>query len=97
MKKAKEYAQLILDAKTEDEINLAIRQIANDMVEEIKEVSVARNVQSTKALKAIIKEQNQKWNAICRIVNTKVVLLIEDAFIDFLESVIPDTKIIMRS
>jgi len=92
MKKAKEYAAQIIESNHSQEV---IKQVFHEMVNEIHEVSVARKVKSDKAIRAIILEQQQKWAAICRIVNKQQPVLDEKGFINLLKVAIPETEQIL--
>lgn len=97
MKKAREYAEQILSSADEASLNREINETFQALVQEISEIGQARRIGTNRALKAIILEQKQKWAAICRIVNRDRVMLKEDGFIEMLELVLPETKIILRS
>lgn len=94
MKKAKEYASLIINSDFSQE---SINQVFNEMVSEITEVAKIRNIQSNNGVRAILLEQQQKWTAICRIVNAKQNVLNESGWLELLNKVIPETEMIMRS
>jgi len=92
MKKAKEYAEMILVGNQDE----SIKKTADEMIREISELSRTRNVSSNSALKAIVVEQNKKWKAVCKIVNKDEMILSETGFMMLLERVIPETKELMN-
>jgi hypothetical protein len=87
MKKAKEYAAEINNAKPE-ELKSVIAKVANDMVKEIDELKDMRGT-SNGAVRGIIREINQKWNAIS---NRTDCLLKKDGFTNMLCSIAPELK-----
>lgn len=81
--KAKEYAQKFFDSEDKQ---LMIGQIFIEFVREILTVAEMRNARKGSSIKAIIEEQNQKWKALCRIINKSgEAVLKEDGFIELLK------------
>lgn len=98
MKKAKEYAADILSCMhDEQDLMEEIRKTANQMIQEIREIAEKRNIKTNRALKAILLEQNQKWKAICKIVNKEKLILRENGFLELLQAEVPDTKLILNT
>ena len=92
MKKAKEYYKEILEAeKTKDKskIDLKVKEVFKNFVLEIKELRDMRNVSTDQGLMAIIKEQNNKWNALCN----KCIYLKRDAIKDYSSGLISGAKV----
>lgn len=70
MKKAKEYAKefevFISSPKmTGDKINSEIVRIFNEFQLHTMEIAKVRNVQTSRGICNVLKEQNIKWNAMC--------------------------------
>jgi hypothetical protein len=97
MKKAKEYAQQLLDCKDNKElIDKELSKIITQLCSEIVDLSNNRKIEKESALKSIIKEQDQKWKAICNIVeksNFKIILK-RDGFINVIINKVPLVTII---
>ena len=69
MKKAKEYYAEIkpaLERTDIDEVKTVIAETLQSLLKEVGEIAKMRNARSNEAMLAIIEEQNNKWNAICR-------------------------------
>lgn len=91
--KAKEYAERIINDNYSVE---SVRKVLNDMVQETGDIAKSRNVQSNKAMRAVIMEQQSKWWSICEIVNKgQKILLKEDGFLNVLKQVVPVTEDIL--
>jgi len=95
--KAKEYAEEFLktDFKVSEEVtNKAVSDITIKFFNEINDIRLARHVTKDIGLASIVKEQNQKWNAFCRIVNKVlgVELMRLDGFRLYMLEIIPDLK-----
>lgn len=60
------YEAKIILAADEHEVNLIALDIWKDMSTEVLEIGKARNAKANGTLIAIMKEQNQKWNALSR-------------------------------
>lgn len=68
MKKAKEYYELYkLDLMDDDKAVKAISDLIGDLNKEVKELQELRHVQFDRGMLPILKEINQKWNAIVRL------------------------------
>ncbi len=68
MKKAKDYyEQYKLAMLNDDMIVDAIRDLIGDLNLEVKELQEVRHVKFDRAIYPILKEMNQKWNAIVRL------------------------------
>lgn len=69
MKKAKEYFEemkIAFDSKDEEIMKAATVRIFKEFFnKEIPELIESRNAKSDSAMKAIFREQNQKWNSLC--------------------------------
>lgn len=80
MMKAKEYAEKINSKNTSEEKTTEINNVRISLLNEIAELSKKRNVRNNAALRGVLKEICQKWNAICnRCENLK-----RDGFEDYL-------------
>ena len=86
MKKAKEYYEKLKNNNFSDAI---IQEVVYEFVDEIEYLSEQRHITTTSGLKSIIKELNQKWNAIARMSNG---ILKKDGFINFIKSHLKDLK-----
>lgn len=64
--KAKEYAQVLIDAKYSPD---AIFQFSKDLAKEISTIMKLRNCQSASAINSVFLEIDQKYRAVRRIVN----------------------------
>lgn len=69
--KAKEYFQKYKD-HFEHYPDAVVKDMLKDFNEEAEELAKLRNVKSPESLVAIFKEQNQKWNAVVRIVDQEI-------------------------
>lgn len=68
MKKAKEYYELYRVALTNEErVNQALSDLIKDLNDEVMELQKTRHVKFDRGLMPILKETNQKWNAIVRL------------------------------
>lgn len=97
--KAREYFdtyidRIIAEAGTEKEQSGAFYELLWGFMAEAKEITKARHVQTDRAAMAILRELNQKWNALCNIC-VKVKgdsVLKRDGFKAFITKEIPETK-----
>ena len=96
--KAKEYFKSYEDRILEDTILNnsveAAKDLMKDMWMELDDIVKKRSVQKMAALVGAIKEQNQKWNAICNLFEEAhgVSPLKRNAFGKFVELEIPQLK-----
>lgn len=97
--KAREYFdtyidRIIAEAGTEKEQNGALYELLRGFMTEVKEITKARHVQTDRAAMAILRELNQKWNALCNIcVKVKgYSVLNRDGFKAYVMKAIPETK-----
>lgn len=81
--KAKEYAQRIIDDNYSVE---SISKVVLDMHKEIGVIAAARNCQSASALNSVFEEMDQKYRAICRIINKDKVIITEKGFKLYLQN-----------
>ena len=79
-------AQGYVDIFTADPSVKTVAKIASMLIEEIKEIAVARHAKSDEAMIAIFKEQDQKWRKICRLVPG----FKPSGFRDLLQEVMPE-------
>lgn len=89
------YEQSIIDPQSTDEARAgAASNLLLEMCTESQTVLKKRNAQTGTALMAIIKEFNQKWNAICRMFESKYgeSPLIRDGFKNFWFDRMPELK-----
>lgn len=61
------YKEYFEDAKDESEINNIITEIVKEMNQELFEITNKRQIKTDRAVLAVVKEMNQKWNALIRI------------------------------
>lgn len=94
--KAKEYFEKYkarISVDDGDASYNAALDICSDMYGEVKELIKIRNVSTDAGLVAIVREMNQKWNALKRIFEkNKIPILKQDGFKIYFESVV-DTKV----
>lgn len=64
--KAKEYADRIIEARYSMK---SVISVADDIAREAETLCRARRCGSQSAFDTVVREQYDKWNAICRIVN----------------------------
>ena len=88
MKKAKEYAAEINAVKGTKEEFEVIKMVMNSLIDEIKELQKQRGSRDA-VMEGILRELNQKWNAISRRTDE---LLVKDGFRDFLYRIMPELK-----
>ena len=64
--KAKEYYERIMakNPQTADEMANAVGDVVDSLNKEAKEIIKKRNIRRDDAVRAVIREQNNKWNAI---------------------------------
>ena len=64
--KAKEYYEQIMakNPQTADEMANAVGDVVDSLNKEAKEIIKKRNIRRDDAVRAVIREQNNKWNAI---------------------------------
>lgn len=62
------YDKLVNAGEKENEV---LAEIITDFGKELKEIVEQRKAKKGKAIAAIFKEQNQKYNKFCRLVNAK--------------------------
>jgi len=87
MKKAKEYYKEIVEVESLNDIEklkTKCKDTLKDFIYEIKELAKNRNVSTDDGLFAIVKEQNNKWNALCN----RCEYLTPDAINSFTDSVV---------
>ncbi len=88
MKKAKEYAQEIINTYIEQNQDAALvkaAQTVKDLFSESTEIQKMRNITNYAPMLAVLKEQHLKWKAICNRVNAEVNLLNDRAFLQTIE------------
>lgn len=71
--KAKEYYELIMakNPQTADEMANAVGDVVDGLNKEAKEIIKKRNIRRNDAVRAVIREQNNKWNAIAGLFEKK--------------------------
>lgn len=69
--KAKEYANRILDTKTDQEFKFAVMDTMRDIREEFVKVSQSRNIKMADAVAAVILDFDRKWRNVIGLVNEK--------------------------
>ena len=68
----------------------AVRGLISDMMGELKDIIKARNISTDKGAISVVKELNQKWNAINR--KLSIPVLSEDGFKKIMVNEIPSLK-----
>lgn len=80
MKRAAEYARRIMDSAPQPgriveneadqpDAKVIVECLFEMFADEVKEIIKTRNIQFDRALPSVIKEQNNKWLAVCRYVD----------------------------
>lgn len=92
--KAKEYAEKYEEKITGPEYKKATYDLFIEMSKEVETICIARHVKSNCAFAAVVKEMNDKWNAIGRLFWQKyrTDILMKDGFIKFWDHEIPELK-----
>ena len=96
--KAKEYFKIYEDRILEDAVLNnsveAAKSLLKDMWMELDDIVKKRNVKKIHAVIGAVKEQNQKWNAICNLFEEayEISPLKRNAFGKFVELEIPQLK-----
>lgn len=91
--KAKEYyAKYSVALLNEERRKKALKDLTDEMLEEMQELMKARNICRKSAFKAIVEEMNGKWNALARMFDPP--LLIKDAFKEFIYKVVLEKELI---
>ena len=75
-----------LESPEEEVRDKALNDLVLDMANEVKELMEVRHVHKTTSAVSIIKEQNQKWNAIA----SKIGILKHDGFKELYITKIPE-------
>ena len=100
MKKAKEYAARIVDKWNSDpsQAEEVIREVAQEMFEEISEIKEARKVNSVLGFRGVLGEIFTKWDAMCNRVNKQVGedILAPGGFRKMCQNIIPETETVMK-
>lgn len=89
--KAKEYAQIAIDAGYSPE---SFSRIIKDLTTEVYTLSKDRKCQTADAFNAVFKEMDQKYRAICSIVNRNqpVKIMREEGFKECMRIVYAEAK-----
>jgi hypothetical protein len=66
-----EYGDAVLRESIAGDEKDAISSLFRAFVREMKEIIYTKGVQTNRAVAAVVKEQNQKWNALCRLYEKK--------------------------
>ena len=91
--KAKEYAQIIIDDNHSID---SITTVTKMLVDEIKTIAQARHCQTESALNSVFKEIDQKYRAMCRLVNKDVDCLKEGGFKSFMKALYKNSPTILE-
>lgn len=67
----KKYEQRIMSTTDDADYTKAASEIMLDMIKESKEILDLRHIKTDAGLISVIKELNQKWNAICNLFEKK--------------------------
>jgi len=99
MKKAREYATDIFEAIKKDGnvgLDQAIDRTVKSLLDETVFLREQRHCKTDTCLAAILRETNQKWNAICRRVNGRAgtEVLISNGFKAYLLKKMPDLAVL---
>ena len=81
--KAKEYAQRIIDDNYSTQ---SISKVVFDMHKEIGVIATARNCQSASALNSVFEEMDQRYRAMCKIINADKIRLNDKGFKLYLQN-----------
>jgi hypothetical protein len=92
--KAKEYAQQIINAESDidGDVFSAIGEVMARFVTETVELAQARNVSTVGGVASCVTQQHQKWQALCRILEThyRKPVLKTDGYVTLLRDEFPD-------
>lgn len=91
--KAKEYAQRIIDDNYSIEV---IFQVIKDLHAEIYELVTSRHCQTESAVNSVFKEIDQKYRAICTIVNKDSNIMVTNGFQLILQKNYAGTKVLSQ-
>ncbi len=86
--KAKEYANLFKEEMSDFEYEKTVTKVLINFISEVEDIRALRNAHTDSSLIAIIKEQNNKWNALARMVSG----LNQDGFKAFMLIKMPELK-----
>lgn len=92
--KAKEYYKMIEETTTKDELLEVVNKIIDCLNEEAKELMKSRHVKTDRRLVAILREMNDKWNAISALFekNHGISPLARNAFLRAWANQMPELK-----
>lgn len=95
--KAKDYAAKFGPDIYSDDQSVSMKatsQLLIELYKEVQNICDVRHVKFDRGILPIVREQNSKWNAVCRILEKEYgrALLKEDGYIDFLNYKIPGIK-----
>lgn len=87
--KAKEYAKKYEDKFPNDE---EVYNLFMELSKEVEEICMTRHVKSNQAFAAVVREINDKWNAIGRLLHQKyrTEYLKKDGFLAFWKNEMPE-------
>lgn len=83
--KAKEWADRLNKASTEEELQKGIIEMFKEFMADMKRLKEERKISTTGGFYSILKELNQKWNAVC----TRSSFIKRDGFINLLRHDLP--------
>lgn len=90
------YGQAVLDeALSPEQKTEALAELFTAFIREMKEILTERQVKTDRGAVAVIKEQNEKWNALCAIYekNHGMEILKRNGFLEYMKMQIPALKI----
>ncbi len=88
MKKAKDYAEILVKYKHDEELfKTEISKVIIELMKEIYDLVKTRNAIRTPAIKSIVNELNKKWIAICRRVELKNQ---DELFLESIDKLLPE-------
>ncbi len=76
----------------------ALRDLFFAFTKECRDILASRHTKKDEAVYAVIREQNQKWNVLCRLFKEEYGqdILKENAVLDFFVEKIPELRIVME-
>ena len=94
-----QYGEAVLSESYHDGKNDELSKLAIAFMREMKEIIDERHIKTDRATVAVIKEQNEKWNALSAIYEKKhgVTPLKRNGFLALMKMEIPELSIYLKS
>ncbi len=90
----REYGEDVLREALSGDKTDALTKVYLEFVRETKEIIASRNVSTDRGAVAVVKEQNQKWNAMCALYEKKysadLCPLKRDGFLNSIKTKVPE-------